>query len=260
MSTFALVGLLHRGAGFVDGALGVVVGLDGEAVLVDGAVALAGDVEDFAELDVAPDLGPLGVAVAAQSVAEGVGGGLVVALHEEDLADAVGGERAVLVGVEGLLVLGDGAGEVALGDLLLAAQNGDADGEVGRALEQPVVGIDGDAARAAEGLDGVVRVGAGDIDAADLRSCRRSRCAARPACGRGRGPASIAPTVRKPLLLPRRKTVYLLVNAGAPVPSSHCAKKAVSSRLDCASATVCTFEVRMDLSVYCDEQGAEELV
>jgi hypothetical protein len=51
-------GLLQVLAGFVDGALGVVVGLDGEAVLVDGAVALAGEVEDFADGDVAPDLGP----------------------------------------------------------------------------------------------------------------------------------------------------------------------------------------------------------
>ncbi len=39
------------------------------------------------------------------------------------------------------------------------------------------------------------------------------------------------PTVRKPLLLPRRKTVYLLVKAGAPVPSIHCAKKAVQLEL-----------------------------
>ena len=46
----ALVGLLHEGAGFVDGALGVVVGLDGLTVLVYGALALAGYVEDFAQL------------------------------------------------------------------------------------------------------------------------------------------------------------------------------------------------------------------
>ena len=35
----------------------------------------------------------------------------------------------------------------------------------------------------------------------------------------------MAPTVRKPLLLPRRKTVNLSPKAGAPVPSSHWAKK-----------------------------------
>ena len=56
-------------AAFVHAALGVVVGLDGEAVFVDGAVALAGDVEDFAERDMAPALGPARLAVAAQCVA-----------------------------------------------------------------------------------------------------------------------------------------------------------------------------------------------
>ena len=59
--------------------------------------------------------------------------------------------------------------QVALRDELLAAQDGDADGEVGRALEQPVLGVDGDAARTAEGLDGVGRLGAGDVDAAVFR-------------------------------------------------------------------------------------------
>ena len=47
-SGFAFVGLLHGGAGLVDGTLGVVIGLDGQAVLVDSTVALAGDVEDAA--------------------------------------------------------------------------------------------------------------------------------------------------------------------------------------------------------------------
>ncbi len=43
----ALVGLLQVDAGLVDCALGVVVGLDGLAILGDGAVALAGDVKDL---------------------------------------------------------------------------------------------------------------------------------------------------------------------------------------------------------------------
>ena len=59
-------------AGFVDGALGIVVGLDGQAILVDGTVALAGHVEDLADGDVAPDLGPRRLVVAAQRIAEGV--------------------------------------------------------------------------------------------------------------------------------------------------------------------------------------------
>src|SRR5579883_288605 len=86
---FPLVGLLDVAAGFVFGALGVVVGLQGLAVFVDGALALSGDVEDFAQLDVAPDLGPAGIAVAVQAFAVGVGGGLVVALQEEDLGHAI---------------------------------------------------------------------------------------------------------------------------------------------------------------------------
>src|SRR5260370_14551446 len=100
LGALALVGSLHGGAGFVDCALGVVVALDGEAVLVDGAVALAGAVEDAGQLDVAPDLDPLGVAVAADGVAEGVRGRLEVALHVKDFADGIGVKRSVLVGVE----------------------------------------------------------------------------------------------------------------------------------------------------------------
>jgi hypothetical protein len=117
---------------------------------------------------VAPNLDPLGVAVAAKGIAERVGGGLVVALHEEDFADAVGGERAILVGVESLLVLDETSCEVSLGDLLLAAQDGYADGKVRRALEQPILGIDADVAGTAEGFDGVVTLGAGHVDAADF--------------------------------------------------------------------------------------------
>src|SRR5665213_2711390 len=160
------VGFLHVGAGFVHGALGIVVGLDGEAVFVDGALALVRAVEDAAQFDVAPDFGPLGVAVAAQGVAESVGGRLVVLLHKEDFAQAIVGQRAGFVGVERLLVLGYGGDQVALGYLLLAAQDGDADGEVGRGFQQPVVRVDGDVAGSAEGFNSVLRLVAGEVDAA----------------------------------------------------------------------------------------------
>ena len=43
-------------------------------------------------------------------------------------------------------------------------EDGDADLEVGRGLEHPVAGIDGDVARAAEGIDDVLGVGADDVD------------------------------------------------------------------------------------------------
>ena len=81
--------------------------------------------------------------VAAQRVAVGVDAGLVVALGKEHFADAVAGQRTLRVGVEGLLVLGQCADQVALRDQLLALEDGDADLQIGRGLEHPVVGIDG---------------------------------------------------------------------------------------------------------------------
>ena len=128
----AFVGLLEEHAGFVDAALGVVVGLDAEAVLVDGAVALAGDVEDAADLDVAPALGPGGIIVAAERIAERVDAGLVVTLGEEHFADAVAGERTLRIGRECLLVLGERAGQITLCDKLLSFEDGDAYLEIRR--------------------------------------------------------------------------------------------------------------------------------
>jgi hypothetical protein len=58
-----LVGFLQIFTGFVQGAEGVVVGLGCLAVLADGAFALAGDIENLEELDVAPDFGPARLAV-----------------------------------------------------------------------------------------------------------------------------------------------------------------------------------------------------
>ena len=91
-----------------------------------------------------------------------------------------------MVGVEGLLVLDEAGGEVALGYLLLAAKNGNADSEVGGALEEPVLRVDGDVARTAEGLDGELALRAGDVDAAGLLLTRRRRagmCAKRSLSG-----------------------------------------------------------------------------
>src|SRR5579862_1644721 len=42
----------------------IVVGLDGLPVLVDGSLPLTGDIENFSELHMAPDLGPARIAVA----------------------------------------------------------------------------------------------------------------------------------------------------------------------------------------------------
>ena len=64
------VGGLEVGAGaWFTARLGVVVGLDGKAVLVGSAWVsmLSGGVEDHAAVDMAPDLGPPGVEVASQA-------------------------------------------------------------------------------------------------------------------------------------------------------------------------------------------------
>jgi hypothetical protein len=47
---------------------------------------------------------------------------------------------------------------------LLAFEDGDAHLQVGRGLEHPVLGVDADAARAAEGVDDKLRVGAHHVD------------------------------------------------------------------------------------------------
>src|SRR5260370_42277522 len=57
-SFFPLVRLLHVSAAFLERALSVVVGLDGLPVFIDGAFALSGWVENLAQLQVAPNLGP----------------------------------------------------------------------------------------------------------------------------------------------------------------------------------------------------------
>src|SRR6185503_13013495 len=66
----------------------------------------------------------------------------------------------------GVLVLLEGPGQVSLSDKLLALEDVDADGHVWRGLEDPVVGVDDDAARASEGIDDVLGVGSDDVDSA----------------------------------------------------------------------------------------------
>src|SRR5690349_11221787 len=72
-------------AGFVHRALGIVIGLDGLAVFVHCAVALAGIVKDLAQLNVAPYLSPARLAVSVDGLAVFVGGRLVVALQVKDI-------------------------------------------------------------------------------------------------------------------------------------------------------------------------------
>src|ERR1700732_3060705 len=71
-SFFPLVRLLHISAGFLERALGIVVGLDGLPVFIDGAFALPGCVENLAQLQVAPNFGPARLTIAIQRFAVGV--------------------------------------------------------------------------------------------------------------------------------------------------------------------------------------------
>ena len=62
---------------FLKSAKGIVVGLHGLTVFVDGSFALARNVEDLAQLDMAPDLRPARLPVAVNGGAIGICRGLV---------------------------------------------------------------------------------------------------------------------------------------------------------------------------------------
>src|SRR5664279_2150907 len=96
-SFFPLVRLLHVAAGFLDRTLRIIVGLDGQPVFIDGAFALAGYVENLAQLQMAPHLGPAWLTVAVQRLAVGIRRRLIIFLQEKHFGDPVMGQRTVLV-------------------------------------------------------------------------------------------------------------------------------------------------------------------
>src|SRR5579871_5641602 len=98
--------LLQVAAGFVERSLRIVVGLNSLAVFVGGALALSSNIENLAQLNVAPDFRPSRLAVAVETFPIGIGGRLIVLLLEEDFGDAVMRKRADFVGFEGFVVLG----------------------------------------------------------------------------------------------------------------------------------------------------------
>ena len=66
---------------------------NGLAVFVHGPVALACDIENLAQIDMRPDLGPLRVQVAIDGGTKLIGGRLKVILFEEQVAES-GNEQA----------------------------------------------------------------------------------------------------------------------------------------------------------------------
>ena len=107
-------GFLQIFARLFQGAESIVVGLDGLPVFVDGAFALASNIENLAQLYMAPDLRPARIAVTVNGRAVGICRRLIVSLQEENLRDAVVGQRTVLVLVERLVELRQRAGKIAL--------------------------------------------------------------------------------------------------------------------------------------------------
>jgi len=93
----ALVGLLQVLGCLVLCALRVITGALGELVFIYRALALAGDIEDFAEIDVRPDFRPFRLDVAVERFAEFIRGRLIIVLQKNDRANPVVGERAVFV-------------------------------------------------------------------------------------------------------------------------------------------------------------------
>ena len=81
--------LLQILPGFIQRALGVVVGLQSLAILIGSAFALSGNVEDFSQLNVAPDFSPARFAIAIQAVAIGIGRCLKISLQKENFGDAI---------------------------------------------------------------------------------------------------------------------------------------------------------------------------
>src|SRR5260221_5906097 len=84
----ALVRLFQIFTRFIQGALRGIAGLNGLAILVHGALSLAGSVKDLAQHDVAPYLGPARFGVTVEGFAKFVRGRLVVALQKEDVSNA----------------------------------------------------------------------------------------------------------------------------------------------------------------------------
>src|SRR4051794_7535562 len=91
----ALVGHLQVFPCLFLGTLSIILGADCQVVLTYSALPLATDIEDLAEIDVAPDLSPLRIQVAGQRFAERVRRLLVIVLQEVHLGDSVVRQRAV---------------------------------------------------------------------------------------------------------------------------------------------------------------------
>jgi hypothetical protein len=86
-------------------ASSVVSGLAGQPVLIDGAVVLAGLIEDFPESHVRPNLDPLGQPIPGERRAEFVRGRLKILFLEEDFGEAEVRQRVGRMDLEFFAIL-----------------------------------------------------------------------------------------------------------------------------------------------------------
>src|SRR5262249_12091505 len=140
----------------------------GFAVFVDGAFALAKQIENLAEIDVAPDFGPLlrRLRNGLKRFAEGVGCRLVVLLVEESFTHTEVRERTIRLDDQSAAVLYGGIVVAAALGKVLTACDGSPRAQRRTSLENVIVGIDANAAslRAAKGLDSEIRLEADHFD------------------------------------------------------------------------------------------------
>src|ERR1700731_781039 len=88
-ATFTLVRFFQIFPRLVHSALRGISGLNGLAIFIDSALALAGGIKDLAQHDVAPDLSPAWIAVAIERLSELIRRRLIVALRKKDIRNAV---------------------------------------------------------------------------------------------------------------------------------------------------------------------------
>src|SRR3954471_5810072 len=167
-AAFALVGFFQVFPGFVQSALRGVSGLDGLAIFIHGALTLAGGIEDLAQHNVAPNLSPARIAVTIERFAKLIRGRLIIALREENIGDAVVGQRTILVYVQGFVQFRKRFREIALCCKLLSAADSDAHAQIAGIFEHPVIGIEHQAARLAKRVNGKSGIGANDFNALHL--------------------------------------------------------------------------------------------
>src|SRR5260370_2711932 len=138
------VRLLQESCRGLLGAAGIVVGLFGFTVLVDGALTLPQHVKNLSQVDVAPDFRPLfrRLRNGLQGFAERVGRRLVVFLVEERFAHAEIRQRPVRLNRKRALVLRHRIIKPTLLGDILSPPNGRAGTQRSASLQDQVVGVD----------------------------------------------------------------------------------------------------------------------